>query len=455
MICLERAARPNRRLRRRAAGRPALHRAHVGSTGASTTCSAARSLPIDGVEPGNLRIDELLRRVERDHIEEVVLAHQPDHDGRGDGGATSPTGCATAHASRGWPAACRSAATSSTPTRSRSAGLSRAAARSAPGGDRGELRVRVGAAARTRTDLVGGGLHGSRTSLGSRPIPKTVSFSHAAEIVALRRPRRGRDRPYATQPAAGCRRATARARAGPARARTADRLESARPRPPSRHGGPRPRHSCGCCRCRRAGRRPPPRCGWARRPRPPGARQDGLAAATVTRQAYDRRRSSRAPRASGSARTKSAGRRPRPRPRSGARCRRAHFSADVRIAMVEIGVEPRRPPAEAERLQESLLSARNDHQSMSSPSQERRSRRSVPAGGDPDPIVVSQHLVDIRGQTRASTARRAAKRCRRRTAARRSRSRADPGCRDSPRLRAGRPGGSGRQTAIRSPGRAP
>jgi recombination protein RecR len=33
--------------------------------------------PIDGVEPGHLRIDELLRRVERDGVEEVVLATNP------------------------------------------------------------------------------------------------------------------------------------------------------------------------------------------------------------------------------------------------------------------------------------------------------------------------------------------------------------------------------------------
>ena len=37
--------------------------------------------PIDGVEPGNLRIDELFRRVERDHIEEVVLATNPTMTG--------------------------------------------------------------------------------------------------------------------------------------------------------------------------------------------------------------------------------------------------------------------------------------------------------------------------------------------------------------------------------------
>lgn len=33
--------------------------------------------PIDGVEPGHLRIDELLRRVEQDGVQEVVLATNP------------------------------------------------------------------------------------------------------------------------------------------------------------------------------------------------------------------------------------------------------------------------------------------------------------------------------------------------------------------------------------------
>ena len=37
--------------------------------------------PIDGVEPGDLRIDELLRRVERDGIEEVVIATNPNMTG--------------------------------------------------------------------------------------------------------------------------------------------------------------------------------------------------------------------------------------------------------------------------------------------------------------------------------------------------------------------------------------
>ena len=37
--------------------------------------------PIDGVDPGDLRIDELLRRVERNGIEEVVLATNPTMTG--------------------------------------------------------------------------------------------------------------------------------------------------------------------------------------------------------------------------------------------------------------------------------------------------------------------------------------------------------------------------------------
>jgi recombination protein RecR len=37
--------------------------------------------PLDGVEPQHLRIDELLRRVERDGVEEVVLATNPNMTG--------------------------------------------------------------------------------------------------------------------------------------------------------------------------------------------------------------------------------------------------------------------------------------------------------------------------------------------------------------------------------------
>ncbi len=37
--------------------------------------------PLDGVDPGDLRIDDLLRRVERNGIEEVVLATNPNMTG--------------------------------------------------------------------------------------------------------------------------------------------------------------------------------------------------------------------------------------------------------------------------------------------------------------------------------------------------------------------------------------
>jgi recombination protein RecR len=37
--------------------------------------------PLDGVEPGDLRIDELMQRVERDGVEEVVLATNPTMTG--------------------------------------------------------------------------------------------------------------------------------------------------------------------------------------------------------------------------------------------------------------------------------------------------------------------------------------------------------------------------------------
>jgi len=37
--------------------------------------------PLDGVEPGHLRIDELLRRVDADGVEEVVLATNPNMTG--------------------------------------------------------------------------------------------------------------------------------------------------------------------------------------------------------------------------------------------------------------------------------------------------------------------------------------------------------------------------------------
>jgi len=84
--------------------------------------------PLDGVEPEHLRIDELLRRVEREGVEEVVLATNPNMTGEATAGflADRLRGRTRVTGSR---AGCRSAATSSTWTRSRSAARSPGAAR--------------------------------------------------------------------------------------------------------------------------------------------------------------------------------------------------------------------------------------------------------------------------------------------------------------------------------------
>ena len=216
---------------------------------------------------------------------------------------------------------------------------------------------------------------------------------------------------------------------------------------------PAPRDSCGCCRCRRAGRRPRPRCGWERRAQPSGARPTDVG--DRARQAHDRRRARLLlerldpPERDQQVVTRST------RRRSGARCRTAPSSGgcsdrdgrDRGRAAAAAG-ESRAPSGTACR-------PRNDHQSTSSPSQERRSRRSVPAAADPHPVVVGQHLVDVGGQT-----------------ARELRDEPPGGVEDEqplgvrdhepvagsprpPALPAGRPAGSGRRPATRSPARAP
>ena len=75
--------------------------------------------PIDGIDPEDLRIAELLERVNGETTE-VVLATNPTTTGRRPP-SISPRPSATASRSPGWPAASRSAPTSSTPTRSPSA----------------------------------------------------------------------------------------------------------------------------------------------------------------------------------------------------------------------------------------------------------------------------------------------------------------------------------------------
>ena len=50
--------------------------------------------PLDGVEPEHLRIDELLRRVERNGVAGGRARDEPEHDRRGDRRRSSPTACA-------------------------------------------------------------------------------------------------------------------------------------------------------------------------------------------------------------------------------------------------------------------------------------------------------------------------------------------------------------------------
>ena len=111
-----RAARPHADLRRRAAGRPHLARAHARVPRplprARRRALAARRRRAGA--PAHRRA-AAARRAERRPGGRA--RDEPEHDGRGDRRATSPTACAAACASRGSRAGCRSAATSSTPTR--------------------------------------------------------------------------------------------------------------------------------------------------------------------------------------------------------------------------------------------------------------------------------------------------------------------------------------------------
>ena len=49
--------------------------------------------PLDGVEPEHLRIDELLRRVDRNGVDEVVLATNPNMTGEATAGTAKGGGC--------------------------------------------------------------------------------------------------------------------------------------------------------------------------------------------------------------------------------------------------------------------------------------------------------------------------------------------------------------------------
>ena len=72
--------------------------------------------PIDGVDAEDLKIAELLRRVERGGVARSSSRPTRPPPARRPR-CTSPSGCAGRSRSPAWPAACRSAPTSSTPTR--------------------------------------------------------------------------------------------------------------------------------------------------------------------------------------------------------------------------------------------------------------------------------------------------------------------------------------------------
>ena len=105
--------------------------------------------PIDGVEPEDLKLAQLYARVDGGEVREVVLATNPTTTGEATAlhiaaGCTSGRRTSRSPAS---PPACRSAATSSTPTRSRSGARWRAAARSdavatSPAGEPGRYAPR-------------------------------------------------------------------------------------------------------------------------------------------------------------------------------------------------------------------------------------------------------------------------------------------------------------------------
>ena len=103
--------------------------------------------PIEGIGPEQLRVRELLARLEPEGDHRGDPLHQPQHRGRGHGDVPGPPARApSASRSPASPAACRSAATSSTPTSSPSAGRSRAAARSSTrSGSAGPARQPSGA----------------------------------------------------------------------------------------------------------------------------------------------------------------------------------------------------------------------------------------------------------------------------------------------------------------------
>ena len=228
--------------------------------------------------------------------------------------------------------------------------------------------------------------------------------------------------------------------------------ESEPPSAPRPSAGPTRPGSCGCCRCRRAGRR----LGHVVIRHVGRVRQEDDGSrrrAARDRQAHDRRRARLLLECPDPHRTRAAGRHPRQRRRSGARCRRAPLSGgcpgrDGR-GRGRAGAVRRRKPS----LREPLVGAERPPV-VSSPSQERRTQEVGAGGSHPDAVVVGQHLVDvgrIRRVSCASSRQDVSKTNSRSAFAITSRS---PSPR-RPSRPARRRAGSGRRRATRSPAPAP
>ena len=85
--------------------------------------------PMANVGPADLNIPKLLDRLKTDEVKEVILALDPNIEGEATTTYLSHCSARSASRSPGSPAVCPSAATSNTPTRSRSVGPSQVAAK--------------------------------------------------------------------------------------------------------------------------------------------------------------------------------------------------------------------------------------------------------------------------------------------------------------------------------------
>ena len=100
--------------------------------------------PIDGIDPEDLRIAELVARIDADGVDRAGDRDQPHHVGRGDGAPPGRPGARPGAGHAPGQRAARRAPTSSTPTSSRSAGRCWGAGSSSPQAACGARRRRRG-----------------------------------------------------------------------------------------------------------------------------------------------------------------------------------------------------------------------------------------------------------------------------------------------------------------------